>query len=183
MKPMRIDFAKPGWRRTLFRLHPALLAAGVAGFALCAGAALAAYRMAEQRQEREQQVQQLQQHQQRRAARAQAPPAAATAIPEAQVKAVNAAILQLNLPWRDLQDAVAAATPPAVALLSLEPDPRKQVLKITAEAKGSDDMIAYIEQLKQQEFFRGAVLLRHEVQEQDPNRPLRFQAEVQWVGR
>lgn len=181
MRTMRIDFAAPGWRRTLFRLHPALLAAGACGLALCVGAALAGYRMAGEQREREQQLRQVQQ---RHAARAEAAaPAARSAIPEAQAKAVNAAVLQLNLPWRDLQDAVAAATPPTVALVALEPDPRKQVLKITAETKSSDDMIAYIELLKQQEFFTGAALLRHEIHDLDPNRPLRFQAEVQWVAR
>ena len=50
------------------------------------------------------------------AARASAPSA------PAQAAAVNGAILQLNLPWRDLQDALAAATPASIALLALEPD-------------------------------------------------------------
>jgi hypothetical protein len=44
-----------------------------------------------------------------------------------------------------------AATPANIALLALEPDARKRSMKITAEAKTSDDMIAYVEQLKQQE--------------------------------
>jgi len=44
-------------------------------------------------------------------------------------------------------------------------------------------MVGYIEQLKQQEFFAGASLLRHEINDQDPNRPLRFQVEVQWRAR
>ncbi|MES2260832.1 MAG: PilN domain-containing protein [Pseudomonadota bacterium] len=178
MKPMRIDFAAPSWRRTLFHLHPAAIAGAVIGLALCAGAAVTAYDMLEQRNARAQLLQQLQR---RQAAQLKTPViAASTAIPEAQARAVNAAILQLNLPWRDLQEALAAATPPAVALLALEPDPRKQVLKITAEAKNADDMIGYIEQLKGQEFFSGAALTRHEVNQQDANRPLRFQLEVRW---
>jgi hypothetical protein len=66
---------------------------------------------------------------------------ARVAIPEAQATFVNGAILQLNLPWRELQDAVLAATPRTVALVAMEPDPRKRILKITAETKTSDDMV------------------------------------------
>ena len=51
-----------------------------------------------------------------------------------------------------------------------------------AEAKTSDDMIAYIEQLKKQEFFTAVLLTKHEINEQDPNKPWRFQFEAQWVG-
>ena len=102
-------------------------------------------------------------------------------IAPAQAAAVNAAILQLNLPWRDLQDALASATPPAIALRALDPDARKRVLKITAETTGSDAMVAYVAQLKQQELFGTRVqLLRHEINELDPNRPLRFQLEARW---
>jgi Tfp pilus assembly protein PilN len=178
---MHIDFATSSWRRTLYRLHPAAALAGAAGLLLCAGAVWLALHLSEQREER---AQQLQRVQQRAAVLAQQPAAVPeTAIPAAQAAAVNAAVLQLNLPWRDLQDAVAAATPANIALLALEPDARKQVLKITAEAKSSDEMVGYIELLKQQELFASAVLARHEIGDQDPNKPIRFQVEAQWRAR
>lgn len=181
MKPMQIDFSTPGWRAVLYRVHPAMLAAGVLGAVLLLGAAAAGIQAARQQAAREES---MRAQQRKQAAAARVPVRKPeTAIPEAQAVAVNAAILQLNLPWRELQDAIAAANSPAVALLALDPDPRKQTLKITAEAKNSDDMVGYIEQLKQQEFFNGAALLRHETNEQDPNHPLRFQVEVQWRAR
>jgi len=182
MKPMHIDFAPRSVRRTLHQLHPALLAAGVVGALLCAGAALTAWKMAQQQQrEREHQIRHVLA---RQAALTAAPVAVArTAIPEAQAAFVNGAIMQLNLPWRALQDAVAAGTPRTVALVALEPDPRKQILKITAEAKSSDDMVGYVEELKQQELFSSVMLTRHEINEQDPNRPLRFQLEAVWVAK
>ncbi len=93
---------------------------------------------------------------------------------------MNAAVLQLNLPWRALHDAIAAATPKDIALLALEPDPRRRSMKITAEARTSDEMIAYVERLKQQELFGAVALLRHEINELDPNRPIRFQLDAQW---
>ncbi|GGY58069.1 hypothetical protein [Pseudoduganella albidiflava] len=178
MKPMQIDFAPPTWRRALYRLHPVLLAAGIAGILLCAGGIWFAMQMADQRAAREQQIERLRASQ---AALSKRPARVAeVAIPEAQAAAVNAAILRLNVPWRQLEDAVGNATPANIALLALDPDPRKQLLKITAEARNSDDMVGYVQVLKQQDFFTGAALVRHEIGEQDPNHPIRFQVEVQW---
>lgn len=102
-------------------------------------------------------------------------------IPEAQAVAINNAVAQLNLPWRDLFDALESATPGTIALLAIEPDAKKRLLKGTAEAKTGDGMIAYIEQLKKQPFFAGVLLTRHEINAQDPNQPIRFQFEAQWV--
>ena len=179
MKPLRIDFAPPSLRRTLFQLHPALLAGAALGLMLCLSAAVAGYQLLSAQRAH---AQQLRHAAQRQASRATAP-APAIPIPAAQAGAVNAAAMQLNLPWRDLQDAVAAATPATVALLALEPDAGKRVLKLSAEAKSSDAMFAYIQELKEQPFFSNVALTRHEIQVQDANQPIRFQLEAQWVAR
>ncbi len=179
MSRLHIDFAPRGWRRTVFHIHPAVWAGAALGLLLCGGAALAGYHVFEQRQQR---LAAIDRAAQRLAIQSQPKQVAKSTlqIPEAQAAFVNAAVLQLNLPWRDLQEAVAAATPPAVALLALEPDARKRVLKISAEARNSDDMIAYIQQLKEQELFSGVQLVRHEISQLDPNRPIRFQVEAGW---
>ena len=179
MTRLDIDFAPPGWRRSLYRVPAWAWITGVLGVALIATAAWSGSAALQRQQLREAQ---LQRAQQRVEASTQGPaPAPQFAIAPAQAAAVNAAILQLNLPWRDLQDALASATPPAIALLALEPDARKRVLKITAETTGSDAMVAYIAQLKQQELFGARVqLLRHEINALDPNKPLRFQLEARW---
>src|SRR5450830_409146 len=148
MTRLHIDFAPRGWRRTVFHTHPAVWAGAALGLLLCGGAVLAGYHVFEARQQRSAAIERAAQRQ-AIASQARLPAKSAVQISEAQAVFVNAAVLQLNLPWRDLQEAVAAATPPTVALLALEPDARKRVLKITAETKNSDDMIAYIEQLKQ----------------------------------
>jgi Tfp pilus assembly protein PilN len=110
------------------------------------------------------------------------PLAPAALLPAPQIAAINSATEQLNLPWRDLLDAVEAATPKDIALLTLEPDGRKHILKGVAEARDSDAMLAYIEALQQQEFFSNVVLTRHDTNEQDARKPLRFQFEAQWSG-
>ena len=51
---------------------------------------------------------------------------------------------------------------------------------MTAEARSSDAMIAYLEALKEQELFTGVALTRHEINELDPNKPIRFQLEAEW---
>ena len=184
MKPVRIDFAPPSLRRTLFHRHPALLAGAALGLLLCLGAGVAAWQLASGQRGHAAQVRHEQVRQERQAFLARSVPALPTTlIPPAQAAAVNGAILQLNLPWRELKDAVAAATPATVALLALEPDPKKHLLKLTAEAETSNDMIAYIQELKAQEFFSDVLLTRHEINAEGANQPIRFQVEAQWVAR
>jgi Tfp pilus assembly protein PilN len=178
MKPLQLDFAPASMRRTLHKTHSGWWALALIGLLLCLSAAFAIARLSNQ---------QRQDHAQRRLQdlqRASAPVAASrSAIAPDQATAVNAAVMQLNLPWRDLHEAVEQGTPATIALLSLDPDPAKRTLRILAEARDSAAMLAYVEQLKQQPFFVGAVLVKHEVAEQDPARPLRFQIDVQWTGR
>jgi len=177
MKKVQIDFAPPGLVRAVLRTSRA---AWVMFFLACSVAmGLAALHVQAGQREWEIGMLQAQLHV-RAQAQAPAPVVVRAPVPEAQAAAVNAAVLQLNLPWRALHDAVQAGTPSSIALLSLEPDARKSTLRITAEAKTSDDMIAYVEQLKNSEWFSGVLLARHEINEQDPNRPIRFQLDAQW---
>jgi Tfp pilus assembly protein PilN len=179
MRKVNIDFAPPSLRRALFHAPRAtwsllIVALALVGPLLSVGAQYRSLR----RMEAQQQAQAAQA--QARAA-VRAPVAAPVrAVPPAQAGAVNASVQQLNVPWRGLHDAVQAATPATIALLALEPDAKKSSVRITAEAKTSDDMIAYVEQLQRVEWFSAVLLARHEINEQDPNRPIRFQVDAQW---
>jgi Tfp pilus assembly protein PilN len=178
MKRLQIDFSPPSWQRTVQRTSGATwLLMGVA-LLLCAGAVVLGLRLAaQQRADQARLTTAL--------TRAKAPVLVAVAAPvtpisQPQAAAVNSAVMQLNLPWRALHDAVGAATPARIAMLSLEPDARRRSIKITAEAKSSDAMFAYLEALKAQELFTGVALTRHEINELDPNKPIRFQLEAEW---
>jgi Tfp pilus assembly protein PilN len=181
MTPLHIDFAPPSLRRTLARTPPLAWALLLVALLLCAAAGVLAWRLQAQRLADQAQVDSV-----RRRVAAPVVVAAApvdVALPQistVQANVVNAAVLQLNLPWRALRDAVGAATPPTIALLALEPDARKQTLRVTAEAKNSDEMFAYVEKLKEQELFSAVLLTRHEINDQDPNRPIRFQLDAIW---
>jgi Tfp pilus assembly protein PilN len=179
VKRVRIDFAAPSLQRTLHQAGPVAWSLSAAALLLCAGAALLGWRLLEQK-ELDRQRLDLARATTAAAAVSAPPPAPAARISELQAAAVNADVLQLNLPWRALRDAIAAGTPPGIALLALEPDAHKRSMRITAEAKTSDEMVGYIALLKQQELFRDVALTRHEINDQDPNRPLRFQLEAEW---
>jgi Tfp pilus assembly protein PilN len=178
MKPLQLDFAPPSVRRTLHTTPAAWWLLLAAAILLCVSAGLAFAKLSHQ--QRQQEAQQRLQEQRRAAAPVQAPQAA---IPQAQATAVNNAVMQLNLPWRDLHEAIEQGTPATVALLSLDPDPAARTLRIVAEARNSDAMLGFVEMLKQQPFFTSAALVKHEVSEQDPNQALRFQVDVQWTNR
>jgi len=180
MTPLRIDFSPPSLQRTLRRTGAPTWAVLGLALLLCLAAAVLGERLLAQQRADQAELAALR-------LRAAVPVAlvadqAAPPVGELQAGAVNAAILQLNLPWRALHDAIGAATPPGIAMLALEPDARKRTMKITAEAKSSDAMIGYVEELKKQELFAGVVLTRHEINEQDPLHPIRFQIEAEWAA-
>lgn len=181
MKPIRIDFAPRSLLRAVVRTHPMTWLLGAIGLGLCANVAFSAWTATERYRAREADLMRMQAQLADRIAHQPRPKPTTIAAPQAA--AVNRAIAQLNLPWRDVWDAVEAATPATVALWTLEPDAKKQVVRGSAETKTSDAMIAYVEQLKQQSFFDAVVLTKHEINEQDANKPIRFQFEAHWTER
>jgi len=102
-----------------------------------------------------------------------------TLAPE-QVTAINRAVRRLNVPWRDLFDTLEQATPQTVALLSLEPNADRSVLKLSAEAATVDDMIEYVQRLKSRPEIESVHLSKHQVDAKDPYHPVRFSLALNW---
>jgi Tfp pilus assembly protein PilN len=176
MNSLVIDFAGFSWMRVARRAGVAAWCVGITGVILCVAAG---WQM--QIESRRLAALEAEQHRlmSERAKRV-APMAVKSAVTDMQASAINGAVAQLNLPWPQLLDAVESATPPSIALLSLEPDGKKQMLSGTAEAKSLDAMLDYLAALKQQPFFHALVLSKHEVNERDANRPIRFQFQAHW---
>lgn len=107
-------------------------------------------------------------------------PVAPVVIAEGRVAAINSAVAQLNLPWQALFSSLERIKPNNIALLGLEPNGPKHVLRISAEAKQAEDMLDFVRLLRQQPPFIDALLVKHEVNTLDPNRPLRFTVEAVW---
>ena len=101
----------------------------------------------------------------------------------AEVKHANEIIRQLNMPWDKLFMALESAAHKDVALLSIQPDIRKQMLNISGEARNMEAMLDYLSQLRGQETLAKIVLSGHEIKLQDPDKPVRFSLSAKWVTR
>jgi hypothetical protein len=174
-RAVRIDFAPRSPARALAATGPLAALGLAAGLALCASAVLAWGGVERGRQALA-----------GRAAR-QAPVVAriparppGPAIAPARLAALNAIVTRLNLPWGALREAVGQAQSPQVGLLALEPDAGKHSARLTAQARDARTMIAYVARLKREPSLSTVVLTHHEVEEQDPNRALRFEILLTW---
>jgi hypothetical protein len=78
--------------------------------------------------------------------------------------------------------ALESAKAPDVALLAIEPDPRKGVLRVTAEAKGKNAMLDYVDRLQAAQSLQRVMLESHEVLSQVPEKPVRFVVTASWVA-
>jgi len=176
MRPIRIDFAPRTIKRALITTRPlARLCIGLM-LALCISVLISGWKLIDQKKALDAKLQQIQA---KLAARmTPKPPPAPFKLVESHANAINGAILQLNFPWSAALNAIEKATPSTIALLAMEPDGKKNLIKGLAEAHSGEEMIAYVEHLKEQPFFADVLLTKHEINEQDPNRPFRFQFEA-----
>ena len=81
---------------------------------------------------------------------------------------------QLDFSWQPAFDALAAAHSSKIALVSLDAVQAKSHIKLVAEARQLADAVEFIEALQQQPGIRRAALTQHEVQSDDPEKPVRF---------
>lgn len=99
---------------------------------------------------------------------------------EAEERRVREVVSLLLLPWRDLFAALESASHNDIALLSIDPDHKKRMIRITAEARNFDVLVGYLKKLGSAPQLRFVRLLRYEVRDADKLRPLRFTVEASW---
>lgn len=99
----------------------------------------------------------------------------------AETKRANEVIGQLTLPWDPLFAAVENAADKDVALLAIQPDRRKGMVAIGGEAKNIAAMLDYMRRLGEEKPLKQVALLSHQVQQQDPQHPVRFNLSAKWV--
>ncbi|MEM5388982.1 hypothetical protein VSR68_36320 [Paraburkholderia phymatum] len=107
--------------------------------------------------------------------RAQPTPAAMHA--EKQSLAV---LRELTVPWQDLLSILEDYPDHDVALIGIDHNPVQSQIRITAEAKNFDAMIAYLRYLQSSKLLREAVLNDHEIEANVPGTPVRFQITAVW---
>lgn len=99
----------------------------------------------------------------------------------AEVKQANEVLAQLTLPWDTLFKDIDSSQKDQVALLAIEPDPAKHVIKIMGEAKDLDAMLGYIRFLQKKESLTGVYLQSHHIEQQTAEKPVRFALLASWV--
>jgi hypothetical protein len=95
-----------------------------------------------------------------------------------QVRNAEAVVQQLALPWARLIETLEATGSNDVAILQLQPDAQQRLLRITAEARHQQAMIDYLRRLAEVQGFAHVHLLNHQVQQDNPQRPIQFAAQA-----
>jgi Tfp pilus assembly protein PilN len=99
----------------------------------------------------------------------------------AEIKVANEVIMQLSLPWNELFNALEEANSSNIALLGIEPNANKRVVRVSGEAKNSAALFAYIRILQAHKSMSGVYLKHQQVQEQNPEKPIRFTLDASWT--
>lgn len=97
-----------------------------------------------------------------------------------EIRHANEILRQLSLPWEKLFRAVESSVNQEVTLLGMEPDIEKHIVHISCEAKNIGAMLNYIRQLEKQHDFGSVYLQSHQIQERDPEKPVRFSLVAAW---
>jgi hypothetical protein len=113
---------------------------------------------------------------------------AAHAQPRKPVHAVSAdeaalardTVERLGLPWTKLFAALESAANEEVALLAIEPDTKTGTVKISGDSKDYLSALAYVLNLSQADALSHVQLVRHEVKQNDPQRPVAFSISAAW---
>jgi Fimbrial assembly protein (PilN) len=87
---------------------------------------------------------------------------------------------RLALPWSKLFAALEAAASDQVALLAIEPDTKSGMVKISGDSKDYLAALGYVLNLSKAEALSHVQLVRHEVKQNDPQRPVAFSITAAW---
>ncbi len=97
-----------------------------------------------------------------------------------EIKHANEVLNKITLPWDRLFRAVEWSSGKDVALLGMEPNAEKNEVKISGEAKNMAAVLNYLKHLSAQDIFSSVYLRSHQVQQQDPDKPVRFTLVAAW---
>jgi len=105
--------------------------------------------------------------------------------PESLKSAAEAATVEreLSVPWtRVLAELEAASrdSSSTVALLHVEPDAGKQLVRITAEVRALPDALTYLKRLQKSAVLRYPMLESHERRKDDPEHPVLIKLSAEW---
>jgi hypothetical protein len=99
---------------------------------------------------------------------------------ESEREEMGEVMRKLSLPWDRLFDEIEKADSKDVVLLSLQPEVKRGLVKIGGEARDKFAMLLYVNSLQEGGYFSDVRLLEHEVNERDPDKPVRFSISAGW---
>jgi len=102
------------------------------------------------------------------------------AIPPAELKQIADITTDLTTPWDQLLTELEQVEMRDVALLSLEPNKKKQQLILYGQAKNMQVALNYIEALEKLPALSKVFLQKHNVDQIDPFKPVAFTIVAQW---
>jgi hypothetical protein len=97
-----------------------------------------------------------------------------------ELAAARETVDRLGLPWARLFTALEAAASEQVALLAIEPDTKSGTVKISGDSKDYLAALAYVLNLSQADALSQVQLVRHELKQNDPQRPVSFSIQAAW---
>lgn len=106
---------------------------------------------------------------------------APTAALAQELKDANVVLDRLALPWDGLFADIEAAVVPDVALLGVQPDTRGRLVNVEGEARDLKALLTFLARLEGAPGLVDAHLTRHEIRQNDPNRPLAFTIQAKWT--
>lgn len=101
-------------------------------------------------------------------------------IPPTELKYISDVATDLTTPWGQLLTELEQAQMNDVALLSLEPNKKKQQLILGGQAKNIQAVLNYIEALEKLPVLSQVFLQKHTVDQIDPFKPVAFTVVAQW---
>jgi Tfp pilus assembly protein PilN len=87
------------------------------------------------------------------------------------------------MPWASLFQSLDSANSNDVALLGIEPNLKKGVIKLSGEAKNFKGLFDYMRALNAKSGMDKVYLLEHKINDQDPDQPVHFTLEASWISK
>lgn len=91
-----------------------------------------------------------------------------------EARSAEAVVRSLTLPWAPLIGTIEQAATKEVAILQLQPDADTRVLRLTAETRHREAMFDFVRRLGAAKGLADVHLVSHQVQREDPQRPIQF---------
>jgi Tfp pilus assembly protein PilN len=97
-----------------------------------------------------------------------------------QSKEANEVLGLLSLPWQDALSQLEDVGRDDIALLNVEPDMQKGIIRLGGEAKTYEAILAYMKMLQARPGLSEVLLQAHQREAQKPGQPTRFLITAHW---